>query len=121
MKRKLKINVLAGIFDIINAFMIMISWGVVLFAAVGEAAANGSGHVTGGVAAVFYVIAIIGLILHIVGLVQSKKARISIVGHILGIIGCGCFVITMALAFPAFVLVVLAAIFTLRQKNLQNA
>ncbi|GIN85800.1 hypothetical protein J6TS2_21860 [Heyndrickxia sporothermodurans] len=121
MKRKLKINVFAGIFDIINAFLIMISWAVVLFAAVGEAVSNGDGHITGGVGGFFYFMVAIGLILHIIGLVKSKKSGISIVGHVLGIIGCACFIITMVLALPAFVLVLLAAIFTLLQKNIKEA
>lgn len=121
MKKKLGINILAGVVDIINAFLITISWAVVLTSAIGEAAAGGSGHVTGGVGAFFYIAVGIGLVIHIVALVKSKKAGISIVGHILGIIGTACFLFTMLLAFPALVLVILAAIFTLIQKNVNKA
>lgn len=120
MKTKLKINIWAGIVDIINAFLIAISWFVVIFSAVGEAASGGNGHVTGGVGAFFYICVGIGLILHIAGLIQSRKVGISIVGHVLGIIGTGCFLLTMILALPAFVLVVLAAIFTFIQKNINK-
>lgn len=119
MKKNLGVNILAGVVDIINAFLVLISWFVVLTAAVGEAAAGGSGHVTGGVGAFFYVVVGIGLVIHIVALVLSKKAGISIVGHILGIIGSACFVISMIFAFPALVLLILAAIFSLRQKNIE--
>jgi hypothetical protein len=119
MKTKLQINVWTGVIDIINAFLIMISWFVVLFSAVGEAATGGNGHVTGGVGTFFYICVGIGLALHIVALIKSKKAGISIVGHVLGIIGTAAFLLTMLLAFPAFVLVVLAAIFTLIQKNVR--
>ncbi|WKB36029.1 transporter [Terrilactibacillus sp. S3-3] len=118
MKRKLKINVFAGIIDILMAFLIMISWFTVFFAAFGDAA-TGS-HATGGVGTFFYTCAGIVLIVHIIALVKSKKAGISIAGHVLGIIGTACFLITMLLAFPAFVLVILAAIFTLIQKNTTN-
>ncbi|MET1248889.1 transporter [Sporolactobacillus sp. STCC-11] len=115
MKRKLKINIITGIADIIMAFLIMISWFAVLFAAVGDAASGT--HATGGIGTFFYICAGITLILHIVGWIKSKKNEISIVGHVLGIIGMACFLFTMFLAFPAFVLAILAAIFTLLQKN----
>lgn len=59
----------------------------------------------------------IGVVLHIVALIQSKKAGISIVGHVLGIIGNGLFLLTMLLALPSFILLILSAVFTLMQKN----
>lgn len=118
MKRKLSINVAAGIVDIVMAVLIMVSWFAVITAAVGDAA-TGS-HATGGVGTFFYICAAIVLILHIIALVKSRKAGISIVGHVLGIVGMGCFLLTMILALPAFVLAILAAIFTLMQKNVSS-
>ncbi|RYM00251.1 transporter [Sporolactobacillus sp. THM7-7] len=115
MKRKLKFNVFTGIADIVMAFLIMISWLVVIFAAFGDAASDT--HASGGIGTFFYICAGVMLIIHIIAFVKSRKAGISIVGHVLGIIGTACFFISMVLAFPAFVLVVLAAIFTLIQKN----
>ncbi|WP_167628969.1 hypothetical protein [Listeria valentina] len=115
-RTKLKINTGAAIFDIINAIVFTSSWFVILFSAIGETAAGGDGSTTSGVGMFFYIMAGIGLILHIIGLVQSKKAGISIVGHILGIIGCACFVITAVLAFPAIVLVIIASVFCFMQK-----
>jgi hypothetical protein len=119
LKKKLKLNIFTGIADIIMAFLIMISWFAVFFAAVGDAATGT--QATGGVGTFFYVCAGITLILHIIALVKSKKAGISIVGHVLGIVGMGCFLITMFLALPAFVLAILAAIFTLLQKNVDSS
>ncbi len=115
LKKRLTINNVTGVADIIMAFLIMISWFAVLFAAVGDATTGT--HATGGVGSFFYICAGITLILHIIAWIKSKKAGISVVGHVLGIIGMACFLITMFLAFPAFVLAILAAIFTLLQKN----
>lgn len=115
MKKKLKINLWTGIVDIVMAVLITVSWFAVLFAAFGDAV-TGS-RATGGVGTFFYVCAGMTLILHVIALIQSRKAGISIIGHVLGIIGMGCFLITMVLALPALVLAILAAIFTLRQRS----
>ncbi|MDD9149826.1 transporter [Sporolactobacillus sp. CQH2019] len=119
MKRKLKINVLAGVVDIVMAFLIMISWFAVIFAAFGDATTGT--HATGGVGTFFYICAAIALIIHVIALIRSRKSGISLVGHVLGIIGMGCFLITMFLALPAFVLAILAAIFSLLQKNVGDS
>ncbi|WP_010632800.1 hypothetical protein [Sporolactobacillus vineae] len=115
MKKKLSINLATGIVDIVMAVLILISWFAVFAAAFGDVA-TGS-HATGGVGTFFYVCAAITLVLHIVALIKSRKAGISIVGHVLGIVGMGCFLLTMFLAFPALILAILAAVFTLIQKN----
>ncbi|MCL2865063.1 MAG: hypothetical protein FWE25_05920 [Lachnospiraceae bacterium] len=58
-----------------------------------------------------------GLTLHIIGLVQSKKVGISIVGHILGIIGSAVFWMLPAFVdFAAPGLLIAAGILCLRQK-----
>lgn len=118
MKRKLKINMAVGIADIVMAFLILISWFAVFVAAFGDVASGT--HATGGVGSFFYICAGIMLFFHIFALIKSKKTGISIVGHVLGIIGMGCFLLTMFLAFPAFILAILAAIFTLMQKNVKQ-
>lgn len=116
LKKKLKINNAAGIVDIVNAVLVSVSWIVVLGAAVDEANAGGSSTV--GTASFFYIMAGVGLVLHIIGLVKSKKVGISITGHVIGIVGCGVFLMSIAFALPAFVLLILAAVFTLMQKNI---
>lgn len=115
LKKKLKINTTSGIVDIVNAVLVSISWVVVLGVAVDEANAGGSSTV--GTASFFYIMAGVGLVLHIIGLIKSKKNGISIVGHVLGIVGCGVFLMSIAFALPAFVLLILSAVFTLMQKN----
>lgn len=116
LKKKLKINTASGIVDIVNAVLIGMSWFVVLGVAVSEVSENGGS--TTGTASFFYVMAGIGLILHIVGLVQCKKNGISILGHILGIVGSGLFLVSILFALPAFVLLILSSVFTLMQKNI---
>ena len=111
LKKKLKINNAAGIVDIVNAVLVSVSWIVVL-------GANAGGSSTVGTASFFYIMAGVGLVLHIIGLVQSKKNGISIIGHVIGIVGCGVFLMSIAFALPAFVLLILAAVFTLMQKNI---
>lgn len=118
-KKTLKINIWAGIFDIINTILIAISWFVVLGSAFDEAF-NGKSGSTQGIATFFYIMVGIGLILHLIAIFKSKKAGITIVGHILGIIGCALFICTMLLALPAFILLILAAIYTLMQKSNDN-
>ena len=116
LKKKLKINNAAGIVDIVNAVLVSVSWIVVLGAAVDEANAGGSSTV--GTASFFYIMVGVGLVLHNIGLVQSKKNGISIICHVIGIVGCGVFLMSIAFALPAFVLLTLAAVFTLMQKNI---
>ncbi|MBC1885415.1 hypothetical protein VL806_09860 [Listeria seeligeri] len=116
-KTKLRINTTAAILDIINAILFTTSWFVVTFMAFSESFSGGDGSQTSGVGAFFYAMAAIGLIIHIIGLVKSKKAGISIIGHILGIIGCACFAITALLAFPAIVLLIIASVFCFRQQS----
>ncbi|CAD5898337.1 MULTISPECIES: transporter [Carnobacterium] len=118
--KKLGINVAAGILDIINTILVGLSWFVVGTAAVGEALDDSAAGVTSGVAIIFYGMVGIGLIVHIVALVMSKKVGISITGHVVGIIGCALFLFTMLLALPAFVLLIIAAVFSLKQSPVKT-
>ncbi|BBD15640.1 hypothetical protein [Melissococcus plutonius] len=96
-----------------------VSWFVVIDSAFNESF-KGKGGATQSTATFFYVMVGIGLILHLIAISKSKKAGISIIGHILGIIGCALFVCTMLLALPSFILLILAAVYTLMQKNSDN-
>ena len=61
------------------------------------------------------------LALNIAGLIQSRKVGISIVGHVLGIVGAGSFWILPAFVdFAAPILLIIAGIFCLRQKMKNN-
>ncbi|MTP79787.1 hypothetical protein GMB70_14160 [Turicibacter sanguinis] len=118
---KLKINTIAGIFDIIASVMYFIAPVVGIGAAFSEAFEATEAGSTESLATGFMVFALIGLVLHIVALVKSKKANISNVGNILGIIANAIvLVLGLLLAFPAMVLSILSAVFTLRQKQLNS-
>lgn len=116
---KLKINMWTGIFDIINCVLFCVSWFVIFGTAVSDAA-NG-GNATSGAATFFYVMAWIGVVLNIIALIKSKKAGISLVGPILGIIGSALFGVTAAMAFPALVVLIIATVFTMLQRPAKNA
>ena len=109
-KRTLSINTTAGILDIILAIVSLIALPLVL--------AEGLSNGTTTMATFFWILMAVGLALHIVGLNKSRKAQISIVGHILGIVGTGLYLgFGVLLSFPSLVLLILASIFTLMQKN----
>lgn len=115
---KLKINMWTGIFDIINCVLFCVSWFVIFGTAVSDATSGG--NATGGAATFFYVMAWIGVALNIIALVKSKKAGISLVGPILGIIGSALFGVTAAMAFPALVVLIIATVFTMLQHPAKN-
>ena len=62
----------------------------------------------------------IGVALNIWALVQSKKHGISLVGSVLGIIGNALFGFTAMMAFPALVVLIIAAVFIMLQKPANN-
>jgi len=67
-----------------------------------------------------YCLMITSLILHIVGLIQSRKHGISIAGHVLGIIGASLTMLTITvLSFVSVILFLLSAIFTLMQRKVR--
>ena len=118
---KLKINTWAGIFDIVASVFYLVGPFMGFSVAMSEAfdgAAPGSSSAFGSFALCF---ALVGLILHIVALVKSKKVNISLTGNILGIIAHAIvFVLGLLFAFPAMVLSILSAVFTLKQKQIES-
>lgn len=122
MKNKIKINTITGITDIIMAIITFLAPMMIVGSAFDESFSNGSQQgQTSSLAIGLIVLGVISLILHIVAFVKSRKANISNVGNILGIIAAALFAgIGAIMGFPAMVLYILAAIFTLRQKNLQK-
>lgn len=107
---KLKINLIAGIYSIFAAVMFAISWFVVIAEAVGS---NGdsSSSIT-----FFYAVAWIGVVLNAYAMYASKKAGITLTGAVLGLIGCVLFGFTAAMAFPAIVVLIVAAVFQFLQR-----
>ena len=57
----------------------------------------------------------IGIVLNIIALIQSHKHGISLVGSVLGIIESALFGFTAAMAFPAIVVLIVAAVFIMLQ------
>ncbi|MBS9336386.1 transporter [Fructobacillus papyrifericola] len=115
---KLKVNILAGIYSIFAAVMFCISWFVVIAEAV-----NSNGQSSNSIT-FFYAVAWIGVVLNAYALYASKKAGISLVGAVLGLVGTLLFGFTAGLAFPAIVVLIIAAVFQFLQrpakKQVQN-
>ncbi|HJE86970.1 MAG TPA: transporter [Levilactobacillus hammesii] len=115
---RLKLNTWTGVLDIVNCVLFALSWFVIFGAAFSDAS-NG-GNSTDSAATFFYAMAWIGVVVNIVALVQSRKHGISLVGSVLGIIGSALFGFTAALAFPAMVVLIVAAVFIMLQHPSKN-
>lgn len=117
----LKINTIAGIFDIIASIVYLIAPIVGIGTAFSEAFEAAESGSTESFATGVMIFALTGLILHIIALVKSKKANISNTGNILGIIANAIVLaLGILLSFPAMVLSILSAVFTLKQKQLNS-
>ncbi len=117
----LGINKAAGILDIIASVMYFLAIFIIVGAAVNDVVSNGDVELTG--AQVFgYVMlgfAAVCVVLHIVGLVQSKKAGMKLTGNILGIIGHAIyFLFGAAFGWVAMILTILSAVFTLKDNKM---
>lgn len=112
---KLKINTWTSILDIVNCILFSISW-LVFFSFVFSDPVR-STQSTYNAAYFFYFVAFLGIALNIYTLVKSRKVGISIVGPVLGIIGNALFVASATLAFPAVVILIIAAVFTMLQHS----
>lgn len=111
-KNRLALNTWTGILDIVNCVLFTVSWFVVFGEAFAEGTTNSGDF--------FYVMAWIGVALNIVALIQSKRHGISLVGSVLGIIGSAFYGFSAALAFPAIVVLIVAAVFIMLQHPSKN-
>ncbi|KRK81196.1 hypothetical protein [Companilactobacillus nodensis] len=107
--KNLKINIWTGILGIINCVLFAISWPVIFSTAASDAFTGT--NLTSGTGSFFYFFAAIGVVLNIIALLKSRKANISIVGPVLGIIGNALFVFTASMAFPAIVVLIIGTVF----------
>ena len=115
-KNRLALNTWTGVLDIVNCVLFLISWPVIFITAF----STSDGTAPYRIATFFYAIAWIGIALNIWALVQSKKHGISLVGSVLGIIGNALFGFTAMMAFPALVVLIIAAVFIMLQKPANN-
>lgn len=117
MKKGLSINVLAGILDILGAIIYFFAMFIIIVGSLGTKDGSGGGTA----ATIFIVFAVISLIVHIIALIQSKKAQLKTSGHIIGIIGHALYAVLGALlGIPAMVLCIIAAVFTLKNNKIET-
>ncbi len=116
-KNRLALNTWTGIFDIVNCILFAISQNVIWVTVFSDASTGEYGKVIA-IRIFFYAMAWIGISLNIWALIQSEKHGISLVGSILGIIGNALFNFT--LFFPTPVILIVAAVFIMLQKPVNN-
>ena len=116
-KNRLALNTWTGIFDIVNCILFAVSQNVIWVTVFSDASTGEYGKVIA-IRIFFYAMAWIGISLNIWALVQSEKHGISLVGSILGIIGNALFNFT--LFFPTPVILIVAAVFIMLQKPVNN-
>ena len=110
--KKLGVNTAGGVLDIIGAVLYFIALFVILGSAVTEAVTTNT------LATVFLVYAAVCVLIHIIGLVQSRKVGIKLVGNILGIIGHAVYLFFGAiLGWVAMILVIISSLFTLKDNK----
>lgn len=116
--KKLGINTAGGILDIIGAIIYFLALFVIVGSAVGEAFASGTVHTANGLATFFLIYAAISVIVHVVGLIQSRKVGIKMTGNILGIIGHAVYLLLGAsFGWIAMIIVIISAVFTLKDNK----
>lgn len=116
-QNKLAINNVTGVFAIINA-MLLTLYNLFLYGNIANSyTTTDTEYLILGLALFAIIIfMVIALILHIVGLVKSKKHGIPIVGHVLGITGVAITILTVTLfSFISIILFFIAAILILTQ------
>ena len=116
--KRLKINTWTGVLDIVNCVLFAASWFVIFGSAFSDATSGG--NTTDSAATFFYAMAWIGVVVNIIALIQSKRYGISLVGSVLGVIGSALFGITAAMAFPAMIVLIIAAVFIMLQHPSKN-
>ena len=114
-QNELSINIAAGVFTVFN-FIVLTIYNSHLFISMEITDSHVSAEADGFLTILLLMIA--ALVLHIIGLVRSRKHSIPIAGHILGIVGAVITIFTITLlSFISIILFFLAAIIILRKKN----
>ena len=112
--KRLKININAGIIDIVGTFLYFFS----IFLVGVFNGAVGAGDSTEFLMTFLLIFAIISIVIHAVAFFQSKKVHIRLIGNSLGIIGHGIYLICGTyLGWLAMIFTVLAAVFVLKDNH----
>ena len=122
--KKLTLNNVAGFFAVLNVVVLtfynIFFWRLVMdeinFGSLGPTETQFA--MLGLFIFLLFALTIATLVLHIVGIVQSKKHGISITGHVLGLVGVGITILSVTIfSIVSIILFLLAAIFSFMQKN----
>ncbi len=117
--KKLGINTAAGVLDIIASIVYFLAIFILVGSAIEEGFTTGQTSGTETMRNILLVFAAVCMVLHIVGLVQSKKVGIKLTGNILGIIGHAIYLLLgAALGWVAMILTIISAVFTLKDNKI---
>ncbi|EJO04134.1 hypothetical protein AWRIB548_1797 [Oenococcus oeni AWRIB548] len=111
--KRLKLNTLSAVWGIIECVIFAVSWFAVIGASFSDA--FDKTHENGSTASFFYVVGWLSVVLFIACAIQSHRHGISLVGPVLGIIGSALFGFSIALAFPAIVVLIVGIVFLFLQ------
>lgn len=118
--KKLGVNTAGGVMDIIGAIIYLTAIFVIVGSAVGEAVTMGTTSTAETLSTLFLIYAGVAVVVHIVGVVQSRKVGIKLVGNILGIIGHAIYLLFgAAFGWIAMIIVIISAVFTLKDNKYQ--
>lgn len=112
--KKLKINVVAGIINIVGTFLYFFS----LFMIGNFTGAIGASDDTELLLNMFLLFAIVAIVINFISFFQSKNVKIRLFGPIFGLIGHAIYLVCGTyLAWVSMVLSLVAAIFILKDNN----
>ena len=112
--KKLKINIVCGILDIVASFLYFFS----LFLIGTFSGAIGASDGTEVLSQVLLIFAILFIVLHFISFFQSKKVHIRLLGTIFGLVGHGIYLVSGAyLGWLAMIFTIVASVFLLRDNH----
>ena len=112
--KKLKINIVCGILDIVASFFFFFS----LFLIGTFSGAIGASDGTEVLSQVLLIFAILFIVLHFISFFQSKKVHIRLLGTIFGLVGHGIYLVSGAyLGWLAMIFTIVASVFLLRDNH----
>lgn len=117
---KYKINKIAMIMDYIGAVLYFMSIALGLGAAINDATENTGGSTLSGLNVVLYGFMAIAILIHIIGLLNAKKAGIKHDGYIWGIAGNALFILGPLFSIPVTVLVIIAGYKIGKMKTIED-
>ena len=112
--KKLKINIVCGVIDIVATFLYFFS----LFLIGTFSGAVGASDGTEALSQILLIFSILAIVLHIISFFQSKDVHIRLLGVVFGLIGHGIYLLSGAyFGWLAMIFTIVASVFILRDNH----